>query len=82
VITRLLIKCIETEQCSVVLEPYGAEHTLTVDDHLQLELESTDEGPLEIAYSQGCITVWLPTSIGSLRATDRLGNSVDFGLPL
>ncbi|MFI0939337.1 hypothetical protein [Streptomyces sp. NPDC021020] len=79
---RLLLTCMATEHCSVVLEPYGAEHVLVAGDLLGLEIEGTGEDAVEIASSPGCTTVWIPASAVSVRATDRLGGAVDLGLPL
>jgi hypothetical protein len=79
--TRILIKCIEPQQCSVVFEPYGAEYVLMADDQLWLEFESSEEVTLELAYSPGCISVWLPDLVVSPRAINRLGEPVDLWLP-
>ena len=79
---HLLIECIEPQQCTVMLEPYGAEHVLMAENHLRLTLESTEDVSLELAYSPGCITLWLPPSIVNVQATNRLGESVDLGLPI
>lgn len=81
-VVRLVIKCLEPEQCSVVIEPYGSEVTLAADDVLELEIGSAEEEPVEVAYSPGCITVWVGPSATGIRAIDRLKQPVDLGLPL
>ena len=78
-VVRLIIRCLEPDQCSVVLEPYGSEVTLAADDALEMEIWSSEEEPIEVAYSPGCITVWVGPSVTSVRATDRLKRPVDLG---
>lgn len=77
----LIVKCLEPAQCSVVLEPYGSEIILSADDELHLEIRSAEAEPLEVAYSPGCITVWIPSTVTSVRARNRLREPVDLGLP-
>jgi hypothetical protein len=80
-VVRLTLKCLEPEQCSVVLEPYGSEVTLAADDALEIEIWRSAEEPVEVAYSPGCITIWIGPSTTSVRATDRMSQPVDLGLP-
>jgi hypothetical protein len=79
---HLTLKCIEPDHCSVVFEPYGSEVILVAEDEIRLSFNCRDEPRIEVAYSPGCITVWLPADIDSVSARDRLDDVIDIGLPL
>jgi hypothetical protein len=77
---HLIIGGSSPEQCSVVIEPYGAEYVLMGDDHLRLDIDVSDDSAVEVGYSPGCITLWLPVSVVSVRAANRIGDELDLGL--
>lgn len=79
---HLNIGCFEPEQCSVLLEPYGIEYVVVVDDHLLLDIDISDDSTIEVRYSPGCITLWLPVSVVSVQATNRIGDTIDLGLDI
>lgn len=82
VTTHLVLKCIEPDHCSVVFEPLGSEVVLEAEDQLRLEIISDAALSLEVAYSPGCITVWLPGSVVEVRAWNRLNDPIDLGLAI
>jgi hypothetical protein len=79
---RLTVECLEAKWCSVLFEPYGFELILHAKDQLRLEIGGAGGEALELAYSPGCITIWLPSSVTQVRAWNRLNERIELDLPL
>lgn len=82
VVVHLVICGSDTQQCTVLFEPYGAEYVLAAEDYLRLDIDASDDSEIEVAYSTDCITLWLPASTVAVRATNRIGDTIDFGLSI
>lgn len=78
---HLVIGNIQGESFTILFEPYASVYDIEDEDHLELKIESADDSPMEVGYSPGCITLWLPTSVVSVKARNRAGDEVDLGLP-
>jgi len=53
----LLLTCLEGQECAVVLEPLGTEHTLNHNDVFSIELQGSGDGEVEIGFHRDGLSV-------------------------
>jgi hypothetical protein len=54
---RLLLTCLDGEQCVVAFEPEGATHTLRADDAFTVLISGTGGGEVEVSHENDGITI-------------------------
>jgi hypothetical protein len=54
---RLLLTCLEGDQCLVAFEPEGATHTLRADDVFTVVISGPGDGEVEVSYDCDGISV-------------------------
>ena len=53
----LIVECAQVPECSVVFEPFGAEHTLVKGDAFRVEIAGPGDGEALIWYGPGAISI-------------------------
>jgi hypothetical protein len=58
---RLVLSCVVADECSVIFEPFGAEHVLRANDDFHVEITGPGSGEVMVWYAPGAISVtpWL-----------------------
>jgi hypothetical protein len=56
---KLKLSCVDTDACTVNLEPYGAHHELSGEDHFDVTISGEGSGEVEVAYVPEGITSWI-----------------------
>jgi len=53
----LIVECAQVSECSVIFEPFGAEHTLVKGDAFRVEIAGPGDGEALIWYGPGAISI-------------------------
>lgn len=73
----LIVDCVQEQSCSVIFEPYGAEHILRREDQFRVEISGPGSGEVSVWHGPGAmsITPWEGADFTSV--TNREGAVLD-----
>ncbi|MBB4908877.1 hypothetical protein [Actinophytocola algeriensis] len=71
----LKLTCLEGDQCSVYLEPWGTEYILLKGDVFHVQTEALASGDVEISYVNGGISIAFHVDV-PIYITDGTGRSL------
>lgn len=71
-VPSLRLTCIEGDQCSVYVEPWGTEYILLRGDVFHVETEALASGDVEVSYVNGGISLGFYADV-PIRITDSTG---------
>lgn len=71
----LRLTCLEGDQCSVYLEPWGREYILLKGDVFHVHTEALASGDVEISYVSGGISITFHVDV-PIHITDSTGRSL------
>ncbi len=74
-VPSLTLTCLEGDQCSVYLEPWGTEYILVKGDAFRVQTEALASGDVEISYVSGGISLTFLVDV-PIHITDSTGRNL------
>jgi hypothetical protein len=75
IVPSLQLTCLEGDQCSVYLEPWGTEYVLLRGDVFHVQTEALATGDVEVSYVSGGISLAFYTDV-PIHITDSTGRNL------